>query len=121
VPRRQQVSVSAPSYTAAHTQRLHVGQAVQLVPTQFSARQGNLYSYIVGKSRILELQTAHAVRNSKIRELPQKTVHSTEAIEKDDKKVALVGDGVNASPALTRADVGIALSGGAGVQLSRLA
>jgi Cu+-exporting ATPase len=74
---------------------------------------------ITGDNQSVAKKTADAlgILNFKANVLPAEKAEFINALKKSGKKVAMVGDGINDAPALSSADIGLAMAGGSDVAI----
>ncbi len=69
------------------------------------------------ESAVRRLARELGIDDARARQLPEEKGEVLRALRSSGRRVAMVGDGINDAPALTAADVGIAMGGGADVAL----
>ena len=80
----------------------------------------NIETYMLtGDNRFSAKSVADEVgiRNVEAEVLPQNKLDIVEKLQNDDKKVIFTGDGINDAPALTQADIGVAMGNGTDIAM----
>lgn len=105
---------------------LHVGLVDEIKPDcreslQYFHNKGVKLVMLTGDNERAAKQTAESLGDIfdqvRARQTPEEKYQFLQSLKRDHKKVAMVGDGINDSPALALADVGIAMGTGTSIAM----
>lgn len=105
---------------------LHVGLVDEIKPDcreslQYFHNKGVKLVMLTGDNERAARQTAESLGDIfdqvRARQTPEEKYQFLQSLKRDNKKVAMVGDGINDSPALALADVGIAMGTGTSIAM----